>query len=353
MNAAYLAHIIGSKPKGPRGDAELSSELDADPSNYLLLCDVHHRLIDREGEENHPPERLRMFKREHEARIERLTAIQADRRTHLLLFGTNIRDRQGLVSFKQARQAVAPARYPATEVGIRLDLNQTGIDESDPDFWPLTRKFVRRRLREYLRESRGPTGKPIDHFSIFALAPIPALIYLGKCIGDTIPADVYQRHRATGDWSWVDAASTSFRYVVERPEETDSTLKNSERAPGEGETDSEHIAVNLSLSGIIHENEIVKALGGPLPTYTITIEEPNRDFLRHEDQLARFRQLWQRLLAGIRGRHGERCCIHLFPAVPCSVAVEMGRSLLPKSDPKISVYDHDKERGGFTHVLTL
>jgi len=48
FNVAYIAHIIADSPDGPRGDPELSFKLKADISNLMLMCDEHHRLIDRE-----------------------------------------------------------------------------------------------------------------------------------------------------------------------------------------------------------------------------------------------------------------------------------------------------------------
>ena len=46
-NIAYHAHIIADSPEGPRGDIELSEEYCADISNLMLLCDAHHRLVDK------------------------------------------------------------------------------------------------------------------------------------------------------------------------------------------------------------------------------------------------------------------------------------------------------------------
>ena len=59
MNRAYLAHIVGDRPDGPRGDRADSERLRADASNIMLLCDVHHRLIDSVAVESHPVELLR------------------------------------------------------------------------------------------------------------------------------------------------------------------------------------------------------------------------------------------------------------------------------------------------------
>ncbi|MCW5854077.1 MAG: SAVED domain-containing protein [Anaerolineae bacterium] len=339
MNAAYLAHIIADKPTGPRGDPVLSEKLKADLSNIMLLCDVHHRLVDIEDVEGHPVERLREYKKEHEQRIERQTAIHPNRPTHIVLFGTRIGDRAGLVNYEQACEAVLPERYPADECGIRLDLAGNEVSESDPEFWSQTAKYVERHLQRYLAAGVGPTGKRLNHLSIFALAPIPVLIHFGRQLGDVLAADVYQYHRATSDWRWKPLDNQDFDYVVRRPRPDDRLTSR--------------IAVNLSLSGRIHPGEIEKAVGQALPTYVMTIAHPRRDFLCAAEQLELFRNEWYKLVAEIRDAHGPDCEIHLFPAVPCSVAVEMGRALLPKTDPHFVVYDNDKQRGGFDRCLDL
>jgi hypothetical protein len=339
MNRAYLAHIVADSPKGPRGDPVLSAELAKDPSNIMLLCDAHHRLIDKTDVEGHPVELLRQYKAEHEDRIERQTGIQTNLRTELLLFGTKIKERSGPVNYVDARDAVLPNRYPASESGIPIDLAGIEIAEGDSEFWTAVPKIVERTLARFLHDGVGPTGRPINHLSVFALAPIPLLIHFGKCLGDTIPADVFQRHRSGAPWRWEPLKDEGFDYTIFTPDPA--------------ETHGGRIALNLSLCGVIHDTEIDRAMGARVPTYTFTIAEPRRDFLRAQEQLELFRREWYALLGQIRGRHGEDCEIHLFPAIPVSVAVEIGRSLLPKADPRIVVYDADKEHGGFHPTLTL
>ncbi|HUG16212.1 MAG TPA: SAVED domain-containing protein [Thermomicrobiales bacterium] len=337
MNKAYLAHIIADIPTGPRGHPTLSEQLKTDPTNIMLLCDTHHRLIDRQDVAGHPVELLRQYKRDHEQRIERQTAIHTDRRTHLVLFGTRIGQRRGHVNAAQACTAVLPERYPADERGIQLDLAENEDSEGDPDFWLLTTQFVERRLQRYMADGHGPGGLPLNHLSLFALAPIPVLIHFGMQFGDIYPADVFQRQRSTGDWQWQTLADDDFDYQLDRPDD--------DRVGP--------VAVNLSLSGRVHDSEIAKTLDQALPTYTLRVARPDRDFLRAKEQLELFRGHWQRLLTEIRGVHGEDCEIHLFPAVPCSVAVEIGRAILPKSDPSLIVYDHDRKGGGFHRTIVI
>jgi hypothetical protein len=353
MNRAYLAHIIADSPDGPRGKEGLSDELSDEFENIMLLCDTHHRLIDSEEVEEHPPELLRKYKQEHEERIERLTGIESDHGTHVLLFGTKIAAHRGEVNHDQARQAVLPDRYPNTERGIRLDLNDTGIDESSPSYWTAVKEAIDGRIGRLIERKKGPKGNPIEHLSVFGLAPIPALAYLGRRIGDTIPADVYQRHRETGDWQWAEKKEDPCSYIVDQPSDDGIGKEGSDSSSARSEQSSESVAVRLSLSGDVLRADVEEALDRRPPLYTIAIDDPRRDFLRLEGELERFRKTWTSLLAEIRGAHGVDVEIHLFPAVPNSVAVEIGRTQLPKSDPPVHIYDHDKNQGGFTHALTL
>ena len=90
FNTAYIAHIIADKPGSPRGDLELSDKLKNDISNLMLMCDEHHRLIDREDVKGHPVDRLREMKHKHEGRIELLTSLMENKRSYILLYGANV-----------------------------------------------------------------------------------------------------------------------------------------------------------------------------------------------------------------------------------------------------------------------
>lgn len=337
MNRSYLAHIVGDKPDGPRGDPAQSELLKNDPKNIMLLCDTHHRLIDKIDIDGHPVELLVQYKADHEERIKRQTAAQNNLRTHILMLGTRISDRQGRVNYDQARDAIFSERYPATETGIRIDLAPVMVNEEDPEYWLTIQKYIDRALTFHLNEDVGPSGKPLNHLSVFALAPIPVLVYFGKQLGDIIPADVYQLHRDTGSWRWNVLDEDEFDYIIDPPVITCAG------------TDA--VAVNLSLSGSIHQGEIDRATAKVLPTYKMRIKRPRRDYLKAKEQLELFRKEWYQLLAEIREKHGEQCTVHLFPAVPVAIAVEIGRSLLPKSDPQLVIYDH--VQSGFRETITV
>ena len=64
-----IAHIIAESSDGPRGDASLSLADLNKYENLILLCNVHHQLIDDQYQ-TFTIERLRQMKQDHEAWVE-------------------------------------------------------------------------------------------------------------------------------------------------------------------------------------------------------------------------------------------------------------------------------------------
>lgn len=337
MNRSYLAHIVADVPGGPRGHPTQSAQLKDQISNIMLLCDTHHRLIDDVDVEGHPVETLREYKRQHEERIERVTSMEDVARTEIVKLGARIGNRPGLVTFEQAQEAISTDRYPASQQGITIDLSSLPLCEGDPEFWSTAKTTIDRRIETVFSSGVGPSGDPLSHLSVFALAPIPLLIYFGFRLGDIYPADIFQLHRVPPTWRWQDLADHDFDYRVEYPEVSGAAAGS--------------VAVNLSLSGIVHTEEIVGVIGQGAPMYKMSTPRAVRDFLQAKEQLELFRVKWAHLLSAIRESHGPEVEIHLFPAIPNSIAVEIGRAILPKSDPLLTVYEHSPT--GFRPVVEL
>ncbi len=69
--------------------------------------------------------------------------------------------------------------------------------------------------------------------------------------------------------------------------------------------------------------------------------------------MSAFRETARRTLDQIKASHGERAKIHVFPAVPVSVALDFGRIVMPKADLPLRIYDENKNNKGFAHALDL
>ncbi|MBC7877357.1 MAG: HNH endonuclease [Anaerolineales bacterium] len=331
LNTSYIAHIIADKSTGPRGDSVLSEKLKNDISNLMLLCDVHHRLIDVEDISGHSVERLRGMKRDHEERIDILTSIMPEKRSHILLYGANIGKHNAKVSWIEAALAMTPDRYPARREAFELGLTNNTFQDNEEKYWRLERENLQRQFDQKVKPNLQLGN--VGHFSIFAFAPQPLLIELGRLLSDIPAADVYQLHREPKqNWNWQESP-VSFDYIIKKPN-----------------SDHSKVAIILSLSATIDEKRITDVVGEDVSIWTVTVDNPNNDFLKSREQLVKFRELLRKLFDEIKAKHGHGNVLHVFPAVPVAIAVEIGRVWMPKADLPLLIYDENR---GFSLVLTI
>ncbi|MCJ7457496.1 MAG: SAVED domain-containing protein [candidate division Zixibacteria bacterium] len=332
-NFSHIAHIISYSPSGPRGDKIQSKKLEKEFSNLMLVCLKHHKLIDsKKYVDKYPAELLKSYKEQHEKRIGIQTSKQKDMVTTVLIFKANIGDRKVHIAFDEACEAIEP-KFPSD--GKPIDLDFTGFSgDGSKNYWMTLQQEIMGKVKLNLDSGNRP-----NHLSIFALGPIPLLVQLGRSVGNTISADIYQHHRHTEDWKWkTNNQSSKFKYIVKRRQINSRSKK---------------IALMLSLSGKVHLSEVKDLLHKNIPLYEVTIKKPSTSFLKSKAQLLQFQRTYRDLLTEIRTRHGSNCEVHLFPAVPAPIAVVCGRELLPKIDPPLFVYDNNKEKGGFKYTLTI
>jgi hypothetical protein len=160
-------------------------------------------------------------------------------------------------------------------------------------------------------------------------------MFFGFLLSDIPTAETYQLHREPPDWKWQEATG-GFDFNVERAKRNDGDA-----------------ALVLALSATITDKRVHDALGEGIPIWRISSPEPHNDFLKSRGQLSAFRETARRTLDQIKASHGERATIHVFPAVPVSVAVDFGRIVMPKADLPLRIYDENKSTGGFARALDL
>ncbi|HTW31972.1 MAG TPA: SAVED domain-containing protein [Candidatus Sulfotelmatobacter sp.] len=332
-NAAYIAHIVADKPDGPRGDPILSERLKADLPNLMLLCDSHHRLVDKIQVEDHPVERLTAMKRAHEQRIDIVTDIAAEKQSHILLYGANIGSQNAKVSYFGAARAMIPVRYPAEATALSLGLKNSSFDDAGDEFW----RVESQQLRALFEQSVRPRLRAgdISHLSVFALAPQPLLILLGSLLSDIPAADVYQLHREPAGWRWENQPD-DFDYLIQEPAKPSGIP-----------------ALVFALSATVTDARIQAVLGGDVAIWRVTIPTPHNDFLKSRKQSEAFRKRLRQVMDRIKAHHGEDAIIRVFPAMPVALAVEFGRILMPKADLPLDVYDENRKLGGFVRAIEI
>lgn len=333
-NSAYIAHIIADKPDGPRGDEVLSKLKCKDLDNLMLLCDTHHRMIDKkENIDLYTVEVLAYMKKIHEERIEFLTSLKTKNMSHIIFYTPSIGNNTSRINPEQAIDVILPVFYPAEKTPIELHCTNSDYKDNEDKYW----KFERDQLvRKYETKVKNRIIKgEINHLSVFAIAPQPLLIELGRLISDMQPAEIYQKHREPDTWKWLKGPEI-FEYIIREPEKI-----------------YDKIALNLSLSGNIYNDRITNILGDDVSIWTITIEQPNNDFIKSRKQVEIFRQTMRYLLNRIKIVHSQNNSINVFPACPISISIEIGRVWMPKADLPLIIFDQNNTYKKFIHALDI
>ncbi|MCB1058133.1 MAG: SAVED domain-containing protein [Acidobacteria bacterium] len=333
-NFAEQAHIYAFAKSGPRGSepgrpAEINSI-----ENLILLCPECHHLVDSVDPASYPVEVLRKFKRDHEDRIFWLTDLSKDRATIPLVIKGLIVNRPVEISDEEMQVAVAPS-YLRRRDKVEIDLTAVP-DEPTLHYWQSAASTIDRQVRRLL-DLPPENGRSL-RVSVFGLAAIPLLVYLGSRLSDKTSVDLYQRHRHPETWKWFDEPGEArFSYRVT------------------AEASGSPVALLINISGKNDVQAAHSALGTEAQVYELTLDDqaPNPLCLRTRDDLDRFTTTYNRLLSHIRAAHPQLEAVHVFPAVPAPIAITLGRARLPKVDPRLVIWDRDSRAGGFTRTLEI
>lgn len=329
VNLSENAHIYAFSEDGPRGDEPGRPAVSNDVENLMLLCPPCHHTIDTRSKE-FPVALLRDMKREHEERIRAVAQVGADAATCVIELKSNIAGNFVSIAPEQINAAIAP-RYPVRRERVTIDLTKHA---DSPRAVALGCDEIEAEVHRLMKAE----GRP-HHVSVVGLAPIPLLVFLGATLGDKIAADLFQKHRDTGDWVW-------------KLEEPTAKFQTLERSKG---TDPHRVAIVYSLSGLVPQSQLPTEIDETFSVYELRLAsaEPNVSLLRNREDLTRARAANRELMGRIKATHEGLSEIHVFPAVPAPFAIALGMDRHPKVDPALRIYDYNKNRSGFDSILTI
>jgi hypothetical protein len=300
----------------------------------MLLCAKHHKGVDVDYLADHPEDVLLEMKAEHEDRIATVTGMAQERAAHVLRFAADIGQRDALVSTRSIFMAMPPDRHPAE--GRTIDIELVGCDYADHEanYWTVQQENLRRVFARKVKERIEQ--KEIKQLSVFALAPQPLLIELGHLLGDIVPVMVHQRYREPPTWRWqADQPAITFQV---------GEYSGSPKVA---------VALKLALSATVTDERIRAVLGEDVAIWSLTAENPHNDIMRRPEDLVEFKRQLRRLLNRVKAFHREDTVINVFPALPNSAAVEVGRVRMPKADLPMQIYDQNRTVGGFIPTLRI
>lgn len=325
-----MAHNVGASdaPGSPRGDSPLTKQERSSAANLLLLCPECHRTIDASDlRDLYTEEFLRKVKADHEERVAKATNFEVMRRTLVISTRAQVRGSGVHPTPREIAESMVSSNLQAhvrdgEVVQVVLDI-QDGEDEA----WVWER--ARARIDSALeRLARAADNGSVDHVSVFAIAPIPILAYLGSRLDDKLTVEVFERRRATTTqvWCWDDTApEVKFEFTASAPDRlaTDVLLV----ASVSGTIDHARIPTGLADSARVDLRPI-----GVTPQLGLVDSRRTRDALQ---------AAWLSVLGVMEANWPRAQRVHILGAVPASLAVFIGQSRIRQVHPAFIVYQRD------------
>lgn len=344
---AYLAHIVASDPEGPRGDIATSHCLSDDPENIMLMCDGHHRLIDRIDEDGHPAGLLRDMRHEHVSMVRKMLDGLAFPCTQAITLLADLANIPTAISENDIRGSML-ARQLGPLPNVFHAIRRTQRDDRLlPNFWenllhehePVIRDFVVR-----FGWGQGSSGcSAPDVLAVFPLHLVPILILAGRIVGEARPVEVFQYDRHRKSWQWDLAA---------KPHPA-NTFKVNEPSV----TFADEVLLSIELSASIDDRALPEAIAsqvqnGSIPWVRITATQPDSGCISHPDDLDQFTMVARKAIRIIQdGIRPSR--VHLLGVSPASTLFRFGQLLQAGHHPAYSVYDRPDWDNPFKPGLSI
>lgn len=330
LNWTNLAHIIGDSSEGPRGEKDASEKYGKDINNIILLCPTCHKRIDtKEGEKKYPVKVLRQMKDEHERRIRKIMSAPPINESTVLIYTAKIDGDSPVISDDTANNTIMPRNFPDNRYPTRIEMKHAGKVERNEEYWKEELDNLKFEFEQSIK--RRIDNKQTSHLSVFALAPQPLLVKLGRYIAEFVPTSIYQLHREPKTWNWIDDNSE----IIKINEPTDKTKKP---------------ILVFGLSSNIRPRVESHYKADEASIWEVTIKNPNNDYLKSEAQLKEFRQKVRHVMEDIN-HNAASGNISVYMAMSNACAIEFGRIRMPKADRHLDLYDYYD--GKDNHVLTI
>lgn len=339
-NFAQIAHNLPVSEFGPRTKfkfqvKEIDPNLNVDDvNNLLLLCYDCHREIDQIKPDEYPPDKLKRIKDDFERFVVKATNIQRIVPTIAIKYSPNLHGQKLLITGIQ--RAIFPDKFIDCE--IDLTLKNSSFDIGGANYWSIEEEHLVGSFREKVKPILEDYQRCSNNLSVFAIGPIPLLIKFGTLLSNKNNIDVYQLKKSPAStWEW-ESSKDDFDYKVNVIQQSETTKRT---------------IVLFSISGCINQMAVRQAISWDEATVieVTTTCLPHDDLLRSKQQLDKFVNCYRKLKEQLLGLNSNRRPLHIFAAVPVSVAVEIGRHWNPTIDLPMVIYN--LTNGNYEKALTI
>ena len=335
-NFATLAHNVAASEGGPRGVLFLSGQLTGDPNNVLLLCDMHHRLVDTVARADYPAATLsemrRRFCENASGLLDGLTLAPTP--AYCVLWPVHDQAISVPSSWEIAR-SMKP-------VGARIDGHLQSLVDNEglgrpveaEAFWSETSGAVERAADQILNQTRGKGYRA----ALFAMGPMPALIALGAKLGNKCQITPMLLNRELGSWFWPE----------DEPRGDFCTLGGVDDLSDQESDVCLLLGLTANPTGL---RITAESLGMPMVSVVVSAECLGNGAVGHPEEGNAFRQRMQELLHELKDAHGV-VRVHVLPCASNAACVFFGQAF-DSFHPELVIYDFEAGGEGMTERLRI
>jgi hypothetical protein len=340
----YLAHIIASDPRGPRGSAAESHLRSNDPDNVMLLCDEHHRLIDSFAPDKYPADVLYSMRQSHRDLVRSYLDSLAFPRAKAVTLHANLAQIPTYFQeseFIEAILATGRAMQPGVLHYIRRTTQRD--ERNNPGFWANYLREHENHIRQLVSSCNDPGVSGTEEFAVFPLHHIATMVLAGRIMGEARAIQVFQYHRQRGTWAWDPN-------VGPLPANT----FNVNALPSNR---SDEVLITLELTAQIDEDAMPVELApgiaeGSIPWLRITLQSPRFDCISHPADLDQFSHVARRTINHIQDVMRVRKA-HLIAISPPSSVFRFGQMLQAGHHPEYIIYDRAGRNDKFVPAFSI
>jgi hypothetical protein len=342
---AYLAHIIASDPNGPRGETASSHNLSDDHENIMLMCDGHHRLIDRIDEDGHSVELLRDMRREHVRMVRKMLDGLAFPRAQAITLLADIANIPTIISENNIRNSMLARQLgPLPDVFHAIRRTQRD-DRLRLSSWENILHEHELAIRDFVVQFGSGSSRCLtsDAMAVFPLHLIPILVLAGRIVGEARPVEVFQYDRHRKSWQWDLAA-------IPQP-------ANAFQVNDPSDTHADEVLLSIELTASVDERALPEAIAsqvqnGSIPWVRVTATQPDPGCISHPDDLVQFTTVARKAIKIIQdGIRPSR--VHLLGVSPASTLFRFGQLLQAGHHPAYNVYDRPDRDTQFKPGLSI
>ncbi|MBS7825019.1 SAVED domain-containing protein [Wohlfahrtiimonas chitiniclastica] len=330
-NFSYLAHNIAASEQGPRGVLFLSGEQADSPDNVLLLCDKHHRLVDKIATPDYPAHRLSQMRANY--------INSANKLLNSLSFHPVVV--YSVLWPVQKARISAPSPLQINQSMNKLDWRMHGEPNSLSDNESLLRKLQTEAVWKILIEEINDVAEKIlqqthslnYRAALFVFGLMPAVIALGAKLGNKNELYPMLRYRDGGQWTWP--------LDTPREEQVYDVVGLDSLSEAEGE-----IIVTLAFTGDPEQFKKFYQENSKMKVIEIIAHQNimGNGAIGHPKDGVLFMSDMQKLMLKLKSEHGVNK-IHLLPCASNAVCMFFGKAF-DNYHPDIWVYDFDGESMG-------